>query len=80
MMLYNIGKPEKLFDRLDSLTGHVEMVMPDGKAFDWKQEGGFVKSLWTALPKAPVDHVELRLDKREDTRDMLDFLIRGNCA
>lgn len=80
MMLYNISKPENLFDRLDSLTGHVEMVMPDGKAFNWKEEGEAVKSLWTAVPKAPVDHVELRLDNREDTRDMLDFLIRGNCC
>ncbi len=80
MMLYNISKPENLFDRLDSLTGHVEMVMPDGKAFDWKEEGETVKSLWTAVSKAPVDHVELRLDNREDTRDMLDFLIRGNCC
>jgi 3-mercaptopyruvate sulfurtransferase SseA len=80
MMLYNIAKPEKLFDKLDGLTGHVEMVMLDGNAFDWKEEGKLVKSLWTAVPKAPVDHVELRLDNREDTRDMLDFLIRGNLA
>ena len=80
MMLYNIAKPENLFDKLDGLTGHVEMVMPDGKAFDWKEEGGLVKSLWTAVPKAPVDHVELRLSSREDTRDILDFLIRGNIA
>lgn len=80
MMLYNIAKPEKLFDKLDGLTGHVEMVMPDGNAFDWKEDGNFVKSLWTAVPKAPVDHVELRLDNREDTRDILDFLIRGNIA
>ena len=56
------------------------MVMPDGSAINWKEEGKLVKSLWTAVPKAPVDHVELRLDNREDTRDMLDFLIRGNCA
>ena len=80
MMLYNISKPQKLFDRLDGMSGHVEMVMPDGKAFDWKEEGTLVKSLWTAVPKAPVDHVEIRLDNREDARDMLDFLIRGNCA
>jgi len=80
MMLYNIAKPEKLFEKLDEMTGRVEMVMPDGKAFDWKEEGGLVKSLWTAVPKAPVDHVELRLDNREDTRDILDFLIRGTVA
>ena len=80
MMLYNIAKPENLFDKLDRMTGHVEMVMPDGKAFDWKEDGKLVKSLWTAVPKAPVDHVELRLDNREDTRDILDFLIRGNIA
>ena len=80
MMLYNIAKPENLFDKLDGMTGHVEMVMPDGKAFDWKEDGKLVKSLWTAVPKAPVDHVELRLDNREDTREILDFLIRGNIA
>lgn len=80
MMLYNISKPDNLFERLDKLTGRVEMVMPDGKAFDWEKEGGLVKSLWTAVPKAPVDHVELRLDNRADTRDILDFLIRGNIA
>lgn len=80
MMLYNIGKPDKLFERLDELTGSVQMVMPDGKAFDWQSQGGMVKSMWTAVPKAPVDRVELRLDSREDTRAMLDFLIRGNLA
>jgi hypothetical protein len=30
--------------------------------------------------QSAVDHVELRLDNREDTRDILDFLIRGNIA
>ncbi len=57
MMLYNIGKPDKLFERLDELTGSVQMVMPDGKAFDWQSQGGMVKSMWTAVPKAPVDRV-----------------------
>ena len=80
MKLYNIRKPENLFKKLDECNGHVDIVLPDGNTCDWSKEGELVKSLWKTMPDKTLDHVEVKLDNGQDTMNMIDFLMRGNCA
>lgn len=80
MKLYNIRKPENLFSTLDKCKGSVDIVLPDGNTCSWSREGELIKSLWKTMPGKTMDDVEVRLNNGQDTMDMIDFLMRGNCA
>ncbi|MEG2389011.1 MAG: hypothetical protein RSC90_10655 [Clostridia bacterium] len=80
MKLYNIRKPENLFAKLDACKGNVDIVLSDGQRRDWHEQGELVKALWNTMPDSKMDNVEVKLDDSDDTMQMIDFLMRGNCA
>ncbi|MEG1606226.1 MAG: hypothetical protein RR452_09525 [Clostridia bacterium] len=80
MKLYNIRKPENLFAKLDACKGNVDIVLSDGQRRDWREQGELVKALWNTMPDSKMDNVEVKLDNSDDTMQMIDFLMRGNCA
>ncbi|MEF9896462.1 MAG: hypothetical protein RSJ41_10910 [Clostridia bacterium] len=80
MKLYNIRKPENLFAKLDACKGNVDIVLSDGQRRDWREQGELVKALWNTMPDSKMDNVEVKLDDSDDTMQMIDFLMRGNCA
>lgn len=80
MKIYNIERPEVLFNKLDECEGRVDIVMPDGNHCEWAKEGELVKSLWKTMPCNRVSNMELKLENSKDTVHMIDFLMRGNCA
>ena len=80
MKLYNIEKPDMLFTKLDGFKGGVSIVLPDGNQCDWATDGELIKSLWKTMPDKRLDNMEVKLDNNEDAVDMIDFLMRGNCA
>ncbi|MEF9974671.1 MAG: hypothetical protein RR893_12190, partial [Clostridia bacterium] len=79
MKLYNIRKPENLFAKLDACKGNVDIVLSDGQRRDWREQGELVKALWNTMPDSKMDNVEVKLDDSDDTMQMIDFLMRGNC-
>ena len=80
MMLYNISKVDRLFETLDSCKGDVTVVTPNGNAMDWKESRELFESVWSTTSGQQIDQIEIRLNNAEDTVNMVDFLIRGNCA
>ncbi|MEA4897336.1 hypothetical protein ACH6CV_06800 [Bacillota bacterium Meth-B3] len=80
MKIYNIQKPEKLFAKLDACEGKVDIVLPDGQKSEWAKDGELVKALWKTMPDKHLTNMELKLEKGRDALNVIDFLMRGNCA
>ncbi|MBR2570962.1 MAG: hypothetical protein IKE30_02375 [Clostridia bacterium] len=78
MKLYNIGKPEELFRKLDSMKGNTQVITPDGHRFDWRSNGSAFKSIVSAMPEQSLSNIEVRTENDQDTVSMIDFLMRGN--
>ena len=75
MLLYNIANVDKLYSVLDNCSGNVDMILPDGKAFSWKDSREVAISLSSAMPNKALDSLELKVHNGKDLNRIISFMM-----
>ncbi|MDO5111930.1 MAG: hypothetical protein Q4E65_06465 [Clostridia bacterium] len=75
MLLYNITNVDKLYSVLDRCSGNVDLILPDGKSFDWKENREVVKSLASAMPVKRLASLELKVHNGNDLSALIRYMM-----
>ena len=76
MIIHNINNAEKLFGFLDSCKGDLQLILPDGKNYQWKSNNSLVKPLLRDLAAKNL-RLELRATNKDDTNCILTFMMEA---
>ncbi len=80
MLLYNITNVDKLYSVLDSCSGNVDMILPDGKSFGWKENREVAISLSSAMPNTKMDSIELKVHNGKDLNRIISFMMEDEAC
>ena len=77
MTIYNISNFTKFFNTLDLCDDELTLVMPDGKAYDWKQNKPFLLSFLQTLDVEKCNKMEIRPNDTKDASRSLCYMMEG---
>ena len=80
MLLYNITNVDKLYSVLDSCSGNIDMILPDGNSLDWKQSREVAISLASAMPHTKLESLELKVHNGKDLNRIINFMMESEEA
>lgn len=73
MTFMNVENAERLFGTFDKCVGSVDLIAPDGKAYDWKTYGGALRALLAQTKH--IDRLEVRVRNSQDQAHMLRLMM-----
>ena len=78
MKVMNIQDPQEFLKVVDSCKGQVELITADGDRLNLKSKLCQLVSLSTIFESAAtIPELEIIADEAEDSRKIMDYLIRG---
>jgi len=77
MKIKNITDPKKFFQQLETCTGKVELVTPEGDRLNLKSKLSQYVMLSNFFDDAKIQEIELLFSEPEDLQKLLAYLIRG---
>ncbi len=80
MLLYNITNVNKLYSVLDSCSGNVDMILPDGKSLAWKESREVARSLASAMPDTKMESIELKVHNGKDLNRIISFMMEDEAC
>ena len=78
MTFLNVADSEKLCGVLDACVGSVDLIAPDGKAYDWKTHSGALRALLTQCKH--IDRLTVRADNPQDQYRMLRLMMQQRAS
>ena len=78
MTFLNVNDTNKLCGALDNCLGDVDLIAPDGAAYNWKAHGGAMRMLLTQVKV--IDRLELRVHDARDRNRMMALMMQGRAS
>lgn len=78
MTFLNVNDTDKLCGALDKCLGDVDLIAPDGAAYNWKTHGGAMRMLLTQVKR--IDRLELRVHDARDRYRMMALMMQGRAS